>query len=566
MDDAALQHELVLQLRAGLAERRIGLGFAALENNRRLFDLIHPDLPGAAILLGCLAQWVDVGFATAALIEEILGRFPQESRVHLPLIEYVHFRLAEGLIAMAHEDFACAISHFAVIGSVEDEVRDNELIAVASFWKARCLRRSGHYDDALAATVKARDITYALGYPKMAAIMRITEAWLLFQKGRTVEATRILEGAATALADTDDYVARGNIESAYGRIARRQGRYDRAMVHFSQSIEEYRKRDPQHPNIARSLVNASFVKRMVGVQLQKKLERDLAFRKTGRTEDGGVRERTGSHAFPHERTRLRALRAEAHADLDQAAIIYCRTDNHRGRGTVHVMRGFLYLDDGELDRALAEAGEAYRVAEEKSDYILMARARILQCIIESAHFEEQIDDSVDPGVHAQRACDYAREALELARHTENRRLLARAFVWQGLVFANEFFNNPEAARHCCDEATALLRPEGQDYIWDDLQQLKSQILRNARVDTALREWSQGLVGEKTFQQITEEFAGIVIPRVWEREARKISRVAERLSVSPKKVRRILHAAGLLDKSGEPSNRSSVATVDGPFSS
>ena len=177
------------------------------------------------------------------------------------------------------------------------------------------------------------------------------------------------------------------------------------------------------------------------------------------------------------------------------------------------MRGFLYLDDGELDRALAEGNEGYRVAGEKSDYILMARARILQCIIESSYFEEQIDNSVDPGVHAQRACDYAREALECARHTENRRLLARAYVWQGLVFMNDFFNNPEAARQCCDEAALLLRPEGQDYIWDDLQQLKAQILRKARVDTALREWSQGLVGEKTFQQITEEFASIVIPRV-----------------------------------------------------
>jgi hypothetical protein len=65
------------------------------------------------------------------------------------------------------------------------------------------------------------------------------------------------------------------------------------------------------------------------------------------------------------------------------------------------------------------------------------------------------------------------------------------------------------------------------------------------VDTVLREWSQGLVGNKTFQQITEEFAGIIIPRVWEREDRKISRVAARLSVSPKKIRRVLHAQGLL---------------------
>ena len=289
MNDAAMQHELVLQLRADLAERRIGLGFNALENNRRLFDLIHPDRPGSTVLLGYLAQWVDVGFSSPSLIEAILARFPQESRIHLPLIEYVHFRLAEGLTAMAHEDFDCAISHFSVIGSVEDEVRDNELIAVSTFWKARCLRKNGHYDEAYQATIKARDIAFGLGYPKMAAIMRITEAWLVFQKGRNAEAARILEAAATALSDTDDYVARGNIESAYGRIARRQGRYDRAIVHFMQAIEECRKRDAQHPNIARSLVNVSFVKRLIGVQLQKTLDSDMVRRKAGKADEGKAR-------------------------------------------------------------------------------------------------------------------------------------------------------------------------------------------------------------------------------------------------------------------------------------
>jgi DNA-binding NtrC family response regulator len=43
--------------------------------------------------------------------------------------------------------------------------------------------------------------------------------------------------------------------------------------------------------------------------------------------------------------------------------------------------------------------------------------------------------------------------------------------------------------------------------------------------------------------MTEEFAELIIPKVWEREGRKISRVAARLSISPKKVRRILSRVG-----------------------
>jgi hypothetical protein len=38
---------------------------------------------------------------------------------------------------------------------------------------------------------------------------------------------------------------------------------------------------------------------------------------------------------------------------------------------------------------------------------------------------------------------------------------------------------------------------------------------------------------------------IIIPKVWEREGRKVARVAAKLAISPKKVRRVLHAAGVL---------------------
>jgi len=69
------------------------------------------------------------------------------------------------------------------------------------------------------------------------------------------------------------------------------------------------------------------------------------------------------------------------------------------------------------------------------------------------------------------------------------------------------------------------------------------VMHRGSIDATLKAWSQGATGEKTFQQIAEEFAEFIIPRVWEREGRKISRVATRLSISPKKVRRILNRAG-----------------------
>ena len=41
---------------------------------------------------------------------------------------------------------------------------------------------------------------------------------------------------------------------------------------------------------------------------------------------------------------------------------------------------------------------------------------------------------------------------------------------------------------------------------------------------------EGILGEKTFQQVTEEFAEIVIPKVWQREGKKVSKVSSRLSI------------------------------------
>ena len=76
-----------------------------------------------------------------------------------------------------------------------------------------------------------------------------------------------------------------------------------------------------------------------------------------------------------------------------------------------------------------------------------------------------------------------------------------------------------------------------------MQLLRAKFLHKGSVDPTLKAWSQGSVGTKSFRQINDEFAEIVIARVFEREGRKVSRVAERLKMSPKKVRKILARVG-----------------------
>lgn len=535
MSDAAaprreIPDTLLARLREDLVLRRIDSGMQCLEANKELFAALEPAQKNAAALLGYLAQWVDIGFADTDILKQLLARFSRDDRLALSLLDYVHLRMVDGLIRMEDEDFDSAITQLQFVLSVEQEVRDTELIAIANFWIGRCLRKQGRYDDAIGFTMKGAAMARDLGYDKMGAVMRVLESWLAFQKGRLKESVRLLQGAEATLSETDDYITRGNIQSAYGRIARREGRYDQALQHFSRAIEEYKKRDPQHGNLARSLINMAFVERTLALQLQIKIDEE-AVKRTGRR-------------MVEERARYQQLRDAAMAHLAEGAAIYQSHRVRHGLGAVHLNYGFLHLDAGELDRAGAEAAEAYRLGEDKRDYIQMARARILQCMVENAKFDEQIGEKAELGYHAELARDFALDAVEYSRHTQNRRLLARACVWQGLTFANDFFNNPDAARQCCDMATSLLKTDGGDYLWDDLQALKGKVLRSGQIDSVLQEWSQGLVGDKSFQQITEEFAGIIIPKVWEREGRKISRVAARLSISPKKIRRILANAGL----------------------
>jgi len=243
------------------------------------------------------------------------------------------------------------------------------------------------------------------------------------------------------------------------------------------------------------------------------------------------------------RNRFEQLRCEAGAELDEARRVYERYRNHHGLGSVHLNRGYLHLDSGELEHADSEAKTAFHLGEEKSDYILMARARLLDCMIENARVEEEIGDGGEAGSHARLAHDCAQEAVELARHTQNRRVLADACIWQGLTCCNRFLDDLESARGCYDEAIALAKSSHTDGSWEDLETLKAKVLRGGRVNPLLRAWSQGSVGDKTLRQITEQFADLIVPKVWEQEGRKVSRVASRLSMSPKKVRRILSRVG-----------------------
>ena len=142
---------------------------------------------------------------------------------------------------------------------------------------------------------------------------------------------------------------------------------------------------------------------------------------------------------------------------------------------------------------------------------------MLQSAVERAKLEEQIDEGSGLVSSSQLACEFAREAVESAKHTQNRRLKTKADITLGLALCLGSPEDLEAAQHCADEAASLLKPAHQDYVWRELQDHKRKLRGAGNINAKLREWSQGIVGNKSFQQVSEEFASIVIPKVWRRE-------------------------------------------------
>ena len=532
--------QLAEGLASALCQRNLDKGFQLLASADSDIGTVDLSTPGGPALLLLFAQWVDVGYRDHRILDSMLEKFPASGRRMLPIEDYLAVRMAESFRDLASNHPDSAINKLELVLRTYGELPNTSHEAVAHFWKGRAHRKKGEYGTALKHITKAREIAEANHDEFFAAVIQIQESWLQFQKGLSKEALQLLDRAETVLKSTDHYVALGNIESARGRIVRRSGEYSKALEHYARALETYSRRDPNHVNVARTLVNIGYAQRLLALQLRKRIDT---------VQNRSRSDSTRQTLEPREAVlaKYQILWRSAVDALTRAQAIYSQHDDFDGIGKVLSNLGYLHLDRGDIESAGEEACEAYQIGRRQNDHILMARARILGSAIENAHVEEQTGEDIDVAVHANRARQYSEEALTLAHETQNRRLLAGALIARGTTAANDFFEDWETARRFASEATALIGPGESDHILEDLTILKSRIVKSSGINDTLRCWSEGIVGDKTFQQITEEFAEIVIPKVWLRSDRKISRVATSLSVSPKKVRRILRNSGLINQ-------------------
>jgi tetratricopeptide (TPR) repeat protein len=521
-----------------LLSRNVKEGFRLLDSATSVLDRIDPrDTSGIALALS-LAQWVDLGYRDLHFLEKVIENLPIRSP-DLSFVDVIRLQLLKAYHCLATEDSDQAILCLerSLAGA---DLLPPSLIFVTHFWKGRAHRKKGDYANAALHILAARECAEALGCPKLVAVTKIHESWLAFQNGETARALKLLDEAEIELKPIGHALSLGNIESARGRFVRRTGDYADSLAHFEKAIAIYENGFSNHPNLARAMVNAAYVKRLLALELRPTLYRE--------------------HARGSLNVRYLRLTNEGLDLLSRAGKIYEKHHHQGGTGSVLVNSGFLHLESGDMERAAVEGLRAYKLGSEMADVILMARATSLLSAVERAKAEEQIDGEENVDAHLQRALKYADRAIELAKSTQNRRLIAEAYLARGFAALDETRSDLDVARACASEAALLLSQNDRDHLFKELAELKVKILRSAGVDDVLRRWSEGQLGQKSFQQVQEEFAELVILRVWQNLGRSVSRVSKELSISPKKVRRLLQKADAKNIAGKTRPRTRTRPI------
>lgn len=470
--------QVIPALAEAVTSREISQALVIVDRTVESLKTIPPLQPGAIHLLAYCAWAIDYYEPHLETVKGALERFRQIPRKGLTLSELVHLNIAEGLVMFHQEDYKEANALFKEAQDDADRSEDTELMTISRYYRGRVLWKMRHYDQSLIFIRDAisRDLA-AKNHARVAA-MELVEGWLLFLKGEIGSSQRVLDRASARLGShSGAWVDLGNIRSFQGRLYREGGPeyYLKALDCFADTIEAFKDHNGGHRNVARAHINSAFVYRLMA--------RDLDQPVTAENRD-------------ERQQQIEQLRGKAFAAIKQALTIYRFAPNrHLGAlSRLHSVSALLYFDNADFAEAAAEAEHAYLCANQRGDNIGMANARIIQ--------SKLVLDGIKGYDDPHDALRLAKDAVDYAEQTENRRVLARAYIRKGHAILELPEKDHMRAQQCLAKARKYLVPEDRDYLSSALRRLEKQI---EEVSEA-RQRPNALVAYTTVAQMRKDIA------------------------------------------------------------
>ncbi|MCC7012853.1 MAG: sigma 54-interacting transcriptional regulator [Planctomycetes bacterium] len=381
--------ELALQLCDAVIAQRSDAGLA-----------VEPELIGERAL-----SWCAIGDADRAL--EALAPWSRDAAQLAPRTRAISERV-HGQVAMARHETARAIEHFETASRLDPD--DGGWAALG---KSRLLFDLGRDRDVLALCEELRQAQPAPRLlPRVAAMLRTTEAMSLFRGGEVVQAREILEEQLADAQRAHDAAREAGLRINLATVERRAGELPRALEHFEHSAALYESAGSL-PGLAQARAQFGSTLREVGelARAQPLLESALSIRERLGDRVGATNVRGMLGLLLADRGHARA----AIEELERAASELRAS----GRSRVAVMLEARALETRARlgDRGKLSAGSASEVdrAAEGDPRILSSRARALWLIGESRSALE----------HAKRAEALAKSLGLAALRQEAQFLLAR---------------------------------------------------------------------------------------------------------------------------------------------
>ena len=473
-----IPQDLEATLFQALVDRNIEGGKALINSNAALLHAVDPGHPAAPFLFHVMAGWAEYSPTACKVAQRLNSAYGEKGWPALTGYDWCYIETAKASLALyegREEDLLASFKWITDNASRLDPC--HEVRGTAAFVYARLHKKRANYLEGYNLIHSAISHYQQAGLPGMVAAAKVTQSWLLMQLGRQQEANQGWEESAEYLAEKADYTLRANILFAKGRRLCRIDQEVEARKFFEQAAALYIQCKPPHRNIRRVFIELA----------------NLLHRQVRRENDPKTLSELRRQAAYYVQSAAECLKEEVIDARNQVRLLHAQTNLA------------LYGQPASIFNARTLAREAYELALQRDDRLMMARARYKQAAIEYRDANSRFCKK--PPETRLLACRYAMVALELARDLRNDRLTARIHTLLGnLLLEFPFASRARATQEWEDAVECMKEHEDFDYVAKRIEELERK-LGSSRCNREIppifevteRAFEQPL--EKTIQQV-----------------------------------------------------------------